>query len=206
LLLKKGKEQKGFTEMSILFIQNIFMQKNILLALTCSLLFLTGHSQIAMTVEGSKQGKFIAEGLKGKFQGKTELLGYIQEITSPRDVASGMAAGRRSYMPITLLKATGGSSPQFFSAITTNEVLKSVLIEFYRPDPSGNGTEIPAYTVLLENVTVSGYKQFIGPLDNEQFNPGNTILYDEIKLTFQKITVEDKVAKTTAADSTTPGR
>jgi type VI secretion system secreted protein Hcp len=178
------------------------MKKNILLIIFPLTLFITSHGQIAMTVEGTKQGKFTAEGTGAKFAGKIELAGYIQEITSPRDAASGLATGRRTHQPVTLLKVAGGSSPQFVSAISTNEILKTVLIEFYRPHPSGNGTEIIAYTVLLENVTVSGYKQFVGPLDNERFNPANnTLLYDEIKLTYQKITVEDKIAKTSATDS-----
>ncbi|MBI5373126.1 MAG: type VI secretion system tube protein Hcp [Sphingobacteriales bacterium] len=169
------------------------------------LLPLSGFGQtITLSVEGTKQGKFKGESMKGKFADKSELAGYQLEITSPRDAASGQATGRRTFQPVILLKATGASSPQFLQALSTNELLKKVVIDFYRPDPSG--MEVNYYTVTLENVSISGYKQFIGPLENEKFNPVNTILYDEIKLLYQRITVEDKVSKTMATDENAGGR
>ena len=76
--------------------------------------------------------------------------------------------------------------------------MKKIVIDFYKADATG--AEINYYTITLENVLVSGYKQFIGPLDNEKFNPADNILYDEIKLTFQKITIEEKKGGTMASD------
>jgi type VI secretion system secreted protein Hcp len=176
------------------------MKKNILSIITVSLLIgLSANSQtITLTAEGTRQGKFKGESVKSKFPDRIDIYGYVQEVTSPRDPASGMASGKRSYQPVILLKQSGASSPQFFQALTTNEILKKVVIDFYKSD--ANGSEINYYSVTLENVTVSGYKQFVGPLENEKFNPGNNILYDEIKLSFQKITIEDRVGKTMAAD------
>jgi len=176
------------------------MNKNIVfLAAALLLLTLITYSQtITLSVEGTKQGKFKGESSKSKFADRSEITGFIQEVTSPRDAASGMASGRRMYQPVILLKKSGASSPQFFQAITTNEILKKIVIDFYRADATG--AEINYYTVTLENVVVSGYKQFIGPLDNEKFNPADNILYDEIKFTFQKITIEEKTAQTTATD------
>ncbi|MBI3139525.1 MAG: type VI secretion system tube protein Hcp [Sphingobacteriales bacterium] len=166
---------------------------------------LSGFGQtITISVEGTKQGKFKGESQKGKFADKSELAGYLLEITSPRDVASGQASGRRTFQPVLLLKATGASSPQFLQALSTNELLKKVVIDFYRPDPSG--MEINYFTVTLENASISGYKQFTGPLENEKFNPVNTILYDEIKLVYQRITVEDKINKTMTTDENMGGR
>lgn len=176
------------------------MKKNILSVLAAFLLMgLATYSQtITLVAEGTKQGKFKGESIKSKFPDKTEIIGYVQEVIIPRDVASGMATGKRSYQPIIILKESGASSPQFFQAMSNNEILRSVVIDFYKADASG--MEINYYTVTLTNVSVSGYKQFIGPLEYEKFNPVNTILYDEIKLTFQKIVVEEKIAKTMAMD------
>ncbi|MBC7875487.1 MAG: type VI secretion system tube protein Hcp [Ferruginibacter sp.] len=163
------------------------------------LMGLAAHSQtITLSAEGTKQGKFKGESTKSKFSDRSEIAGYVQEVSSPRDAASGMATGKRTHQPVLVLKQSGAASPQFFQALTSNEVLKKVVIDFYKPDASG--AEMNYYTVTLENVSVSGYKQFIGPLENEKFNPANTILYDEIKLTFQKITIEDKAGKTMAMD------
>ncbi len=157
------------------------------------------HSQtIALFAEGTNQGKFKGESTKKMLADRSEITGYQQEVTTPRDAASGMASGKRMHQPVIILKQTGASSPQFFQALCTNELLKKVVIDFYKPDAMG--TEINYYTVTLENVRVSGYKQFIGQLENVKFNSANNSLFDEIKLSFQKITVEDKVGKTIAID------
>lgn len=158
------------------------------------------HAQtILMTVEGVKQGAFKGESLNKRYSNKMEVAGYLHEISSPRDVATGQASGKRTHQPLIILKPTGAASPQFFQAATTNEVLKTVIIEVYITDPQ-TGMEVVAYTITLGNATVSNYKQFIGPLDNEKFNPAKNILYDEIRFTFQKITVENNIAKTLATD------
>lgn len=176
------------------------MKKNILSALAA--IFFTGlllqAQTIILSAEGTKQGKFKGESKLEKFKDKSEINGFMQEVISPRDAASGAATGKRNYQPIIILKKAGSASPQFFQALTTNEVLKKVTIDFYKPDPSGQ--EILFYTITLENAIVSGFKQFIGPLDNEKFNPDNLNLYDEIKLTFQKIIIEEKTGKTMATD------
>lgn len=109
------------------------MKKNILsLAAALLLVSLTAYSQtITLSVEGTKQGKFKSESSKSKFADRSEITGFIQEVTSPRDAASGMATGRRMYQPVILLKQSGASSPQFFQALTTNEILKKIVIDFY---------------------------------------------------------------------------
>lgn len=170
----------------------------LLIALLVTSGFTARAQMMTLSAEGTKQGKFKGESKSSKFADRSELTGYLQEGTSPREAGAILATGRRSYQPVLLLKPSGASSPQFFQAMATNELLKKVVIDFYRPDPSG--VSVNYYTVTLENVTVSGYKQFIGPLDKERFNPGDNLLYDEIKLSFQKITVEDKDAHTMATD------
>ncbi len=175
--------------------------KNKILFFIATALFinLAAHSQlITMSVDATKQGKFKGESIRNNSKEKSEIIGYLYEITSPRDVATGQASGKRAHQPVLILKPFGASSPQFFQALTTNEVLKTVVFDFYKTNE--NGEEINYYTVTLTNAIVSSYKQFIGPLDNEKFNPANTGLYDEIKFTFQKITVEDKVGKTMSTD------
>lgn len=158
---------------------------------------------IAIYTEGSKQGKFKAESVKQKLADRSELIGFIQELSSPRDAATGQASGKRIHAPLIVLKPTGGSSPQYFQAAATNEVLKKVIIEYYNTD--ANGMESMAYSITLENASVSNFKQFIGPLDNEKFNPDDKKMYDEIRFTFQKITVEDKRAMTMSSDDAAGG-
>lgn len=158
-----------------------------------------GQAQtITISVEKSGGEKFVGESNKAKFAGKSELAGYIMDLAVSRTAGSGMATGRRTHQPLTILKASGSSSPLYFKALVMNEQLQKVVIDFYKTDPAG--AEVNYYTVTLENVFVSGYKQFTGPLDNERFNPGNNTLYDEIKLAYRKITVLEKPSQITATD------
>jgi type VI secretion system secreted protein Hcp len=56
---------------------------------------------------------------------------------SPRDPASGLPTGKRMHKPVTVTHELGGSSPQFLNALSTNEPIDSVVINFYRTDCNG---------------------------------------------------------------------
>lgn len=153
---------------------------------------------ISVTFEGSKQGRFKGESMRKGMEGKSEVISYLSEVISPRDAASGQPTGRRSYQPVMIQKLAGAASPQLLQALTTNEVIRRVVIEFYRRDQ--NGMDMNYYTITLENVNLSGFKQFVGPLDNARSNGQDRNLYDEIRMVFQKITVEEKTGGTVAQD------
>lgn len=175
------------------------MKRKPFLFITAMLLSASLMAQsISVTFEGTKQGRFKGESMRKGMEGKSEVIGYVSDLNSPRDPASGMATGKRTYQPIMLLKAAGAASPQILQACTTNETIKKVVIDFYKRDP--NGMDMVYYTITLENVNFSGFKQFVGPLDNERFNPEDRTLYDEIRMVFQKITVEEKTGMTMAQD------
>jgi len=91
--------------------------------------------QFYVTIQGAKQGQFkgngggvrkAREGAKG---GKIAGVRFLLEATSPRDLATGHASGKRQYKPIQITKEWDASSPQLFQALIQNEVLKSVLFE-----------------------------------------------------------------------------
>lgn len=136
-----------------------------------------------ITVEGTKQGKFKGQDNQLKQGDRTEITNFAYEVVSPRDLASGASSGKRQHKPITITKPIGAATPQFFQAITTNEVLKTVVISFYNEYPSEAG---PSFEVKLTNANVSGFKQ-------EKFN-------EHISFTFQKIEIESKLGKTAAMD------
>ncbi len=178
------------------------MKKTLFVILISCLSLSLSHAQsVFMTVEGVKQGKFKGETMNRKLADRMDVTGYLQELSSPRDLATGQASGKRIHQPLIVLKPAGASSPQFFSAAATNELLKKVVIEVYKTDPSG--MEVLAFTITLENAGISNYKQFIGPVQNQQFKPADNGIYDEIRFTFQKITVENKIANTIATDDWT---
>ena len=151
-----------------------------------------------MTVDGSKQGNFKGDDNETKIK----LLSYLQEISAPRD-ASGMATGRTQAQPVTIVKQTGASSPQFLMALATNEMLKTVTIEFLAIN--ANGEEYVDYVVTLRNVVLSSFKQktevSINEKSGSRFTNTSNMLQDEIRLSYQTIEVESKSGKTMAVYS-----
>lgn len=150
-----------------------------------------------VTVEGTKQGKFKGESPRDLHKAKFGAIGFQYEVASPRDLASGQASGKRQHKPIVVTKEWGASSPQIFQAITTNEVLKSVLFEFYRT--TADGAEEIAYTIKLTNATVSNLKQYS---DQKAKHESSSDVHEleDVSFTFQKIDVESKLGKTAASD------
>lgn len=149
-----------------------------------------------VTVNGTKQGKFKGETIRAKHKGKITGLRFYYEVKSPRDSASGQATGKRTHQPVTFVKQWGPASPQFFQALTTNEILKSVLFEFMHSD--GNGAEQIFHSILLTNASVCNYKAYLEiPTDSASLNVPEL---EEISLTFQRIEIESKTGKTMAVD------
>lgn len=151
-----------------------------------------------MSVESSTN-KFKPESTRSGYTDKTEILGYQMEIKSPRDVASGQATGRRQFQPVTLWKTSGASSPQFFQALTKNEQIKKIILQYYRPDEIYKQNEL-VYTIELENAVISGYRQVMGAPEFPEFRAKSQGLYDEISIVFEKMTVTDNKAKTTSTE------
>ena len=147
---------------------------------------------IRVTIEGAKQGHFKGDNPAHEKEGISALK-FSQEIGSPRDAATGVASGKRQHKPIVITKLLGPSSPELFEAIATNEVLKTVLIEFSHSN-AGGGLEV-YYTVKLTNASISSIRQY-----TEESKIGMTMQLEEVSLTFQKIEVQHLGAKTTGAD------
>lgn len=161
---------------------------------------------ISMTVESTAQGKFKSEtNIKsGDRADKIDLVSFVSELSAPRDPATGMATGKRQYQPLVIVKESGASSPQFLQAAATNEVLKKVVIEVYRLDRMG--MQVLSSTITLENANVAGVKQYSGTTNSDIVSSAKHSsamdigVYDEIRLTFQKITVESKTGGTVFTD------
>jgi type VI secretion system secreted protein Hcp len=144
-----------------------------------------GGGAFSLTIEGTKQGVFPGGAIPG--------LKFSYEVKSPRDVASGQASGKRQHTPVVVTKAVGTASPQIFQALTTNEVLKSVVVSL--PGKEGGG-----YTIKLSNATVSDVKQYTELLN------GQAVVLEDVSFTFQRIEVEDSATRTMAVDDWTLGR
>jgi type VI secretion system secreted protein Hcp len=197
---RKGKKMK-FKESANLWYKTKYMKLKpfLLLAILFSISTISRSQFMMMTLDGKKQGKFKAESNRTGYSDKTEVLGYSMEVKSPIDVSSGQSTGKRQYQPITIWKASGASSPQFFQAATTNESISKLTLEFYKPDDTFKKEGL-YYTIVLENATITGYQQLMGSPNNPEFQAKTLGMYDQIKIVFQKITVIETKLRTSASD------
>jgi len=92
-----------------------------------------------MTVTGQAQGAFKGDDFAtGKnATGVIDVLGYSEEIVSPRDAATGQATGKRTWKPIVVTHLLGGSSPEFLAAAATNENITKAVISFFHTNSRG---------------------------------------------------------------------
>jgi type VI secretion system secreted protein Hcp len=147
--------------------------------------------EFAVQVTGQIQGKFKGEGTRKGFEDKIMGLSFDQEVTSPRDAATGQATGKRGLKPIKIKKAWGAASLQFFAAVAKNELL-TVVMDFFSTDPSG--LTVLDHTVKLTNAAVASYRS-----SSDVATPGPQI--DTIELVYQTIEITDHRGKGTVTDS-----
>ena len=107
--------------------------------------------QLYATVTGALQGAFKGEATSPKLLHKIPGVAFSYGVLDPHDAATGAPSGRRQHQPVTFTKQWGASSPQFYQAAYTNEVLTTVLFEFFLP--LSDGTESLDHTIKLTNAT-----------------------------------------------------
>jgi type VI secretion system secreted protein Hcp len=153
--------------------------------------------QIYASFKGIKQGDFKGESNQKGREGMIPCVGFSYGVTVPHDIASGLASGKRQQQPVIVTKEWGASSPQFYAAAYTNEVLSQVAFNFYVAGPTG--LQQLDHTVKLTNAAVISVRQSIhlpqsgGPIiDSREL--------EEISLTFQKIEITSISGGTTATD------
>ncbi len=117
------------------------------------------------------------------------VVGFSQEIVSPRDAASGQATGRRQYKPITITKQWDAASPQLMQACATNETLPAVQF-LYR----GPGSTVDTMRVKLIDASCT---DFASKTDDSTFE------LETVSFTFRRIEVEHLQSKTMFLDDWT---
>jgi type VI secretion system secreted protein Hcp len=147
-----------------------------------------------ISIKGQKQGQFAGDGSNKQNKDRILIASFSFSEESPRDAASGQASGKRQYHPIVIRKYWGEASPQVYQALTSNEVLTQVLIEFITTDPQGK--EVVDHSFNLTNATISAVREF-----TEILPPTLEVKeLEEISFTFQKIEIKDKSGKTFTDD------
>lgn len=86
-----------------------------------------------------------------------ECLYFESEVQTAREAGSGMATGRRQYLPIVLRKRIDKSSPLLAKGLTENQQADGI-IKFFRPAPSGDGTTQQFYTIAFKQGRIASLK------------------------------------------------
>lgn len=161
----------------------------------------TAATTIRITVTGAKQGSFKGDVNSRLGAGGISVLRYEYSVTSPRNATTGQATGKNQHSMVTITKAWSPSSVQFYQALVSNEVLRTVVIEFFKPDAGGRLTAFQ--TIRLTNASVAKVFQYVGVSPSAGVAPQDAELED-ISFTFQKIDIENTEAgKITATDDWT---
>ena len=115
-----------------------------------------------------------------------ECLSFESEVSTARESAMGMTTGRRQHKPIVVRKRIDKSTPLLLKALCQNEEVTSAEFRFYRPSPSGDGTEEHFYSVVLEEGRVGSVRQISedATIAGENAPP----VLEEVSFIFQRIT------------------
>lgn len=141
---------------------------------------------VHMSIEGNTQGN-ISEGCS-PMEGREDTIHVMQlEYKSeiPWNNQDGRAQGHRIHYPIEIIKSIDRASPLLSSALCSNEQL-TVTFQFYRYNPSGDGTEEQFYTIVLEEANIVSIVQELPfTLDKvkAQLPP-----YETVRFAFTKVT------------------
>ena len=144
---------------------------------------------IYIAVEGTKQGKFKGESPVMAFKDQSRVLKFSYSVLSPRDVSTGQARGKRQHKPIVITREPGAASPQFFTALVTNEALKPVVIRFLRGNVKTGVNELQQIITLTKAIKLPVMRG----------DDGRWL--EDVAFTFQQIQIENRPGKTMAADS-----
>jgi len=152
----------------------------------------------AIQVTGSVQGKFGHQNSIKSRAGFSIVTRTKHGVNSPRDSSSGLASGKRQHEPFEVVLLLDSSIINFYSAISTNEVLKTVTIQYYQTTAStlniqgtagAGGEGKPWMTYTLENAVVSDvqfYQPYSRAVEPEEKHKDQHIV---VKFTYQKITL-----------------
>jgi type VI secretion system secreted protein Hcp len=155
-------------------------------------------ANIYCTVVGAKQGKF--QGDPGVRSGDNQIAVYAltEDVKVPYDAASGQSTGRRQHSPLTIIKELDKSSPQFFTAVVSNEILRSVTCTMYRgaTNGSGNGAARAYYKIALTNATIVEVKDSGDGVNGAAEGDER----ERISFVYQKIELTDLESNTAAVD------
>jgi type VI secretion system secreted protein Hcp len=113
-----------------------------------------------------------------------ECFQFIQQGKVLREASTGQATGRRQYDPIVIVKRLDKSSPLLARALAQNQPVSGVF-KFFRPNPSGDGTDEHFYAVEFKDGRIAALKEYM--LDTLDPTAAAHPPLEEVSFVFNKI-------------------
>jgi len=107
-----------------------------------------------------------------------DVYGFHFGVQAPRDVTTGQAIGKRKYSALVVTKPIDYSTPRLLQALATNENLKTVTINVYRP-----ATTTPYLKYVLTD-------SFVSQITHDGEGLAETVPLEQDSFFFKKICVE----------------
>ncbi len=133
---------------------------------------------------GQKSGKIQGSVTQKGREGTSAVIAMAHEIVSPRDPASGLPTGKRQHKPLTITKELDRASPVLRQVLTTNELLTTADLLFYRQDKTV-GTEIQYFTIRLTNASIASIEMQMP--NNKHADLMALETFEDVTFTYQKI-------------------
>ncbi|MEM1031866.1 MAG: type VI secretion system tube protein TssD [Myxococcota bacterium] len=132
---------------------------------------------------GESQGEVKGSVTQSGREDSIMVIGWVHGVKSPRDLASGMATGKRQHQPFTIIKEIDKSTPLIMNVLVNNENITDWELRCWQP--SNTGVEEQQYTVKLYNATVSEVQS--ESLNNKYPENLNHKERERVSFTYQKI-------------------
>jgi type VI secretion system secreted protein Hcp len=137
-----------------------------------------------MRLTGDIQGEINGSVTQAGREDSIMVIAFSHEVESPRNASSGLATGKRQHKPLIITKEIDKSTPLLINALTTNENLSEVILQFWQPSRSGR--EFQYYTIELTNARIVDIHQEM--LNNKYPENMQHSEREHISFVYQKIT------------------
>jgi type VI secretion system secreted protein Hcp len=129
--------------------------------------------------------------------------GFHQRVSVPTDRRTGQITGTRRHEFVQLTKLIDKSSPLLYNTLSAPTDLE-VEIEFYRnPDETSGGEKVHYYTITLEEAKIISIETISPNVMDQRWDEFTA--FEEVTLTYGKITWNHEIGTTTAIDNWSGG-
>ena len=101
---------------------------------------------------GAVQGDILGEVTQKGREGSHTILAFSHEVISPRDLATGMATGKRQHQPFRVVKYLNKGTPLLTKAFAAGETFAAITIDIWTPTATGAELKLISYTLKKASI------------------------------------------------------